>query len=254
MKPSNNARLPESRLTDGLDPEQQASLGDISAVEALLLSNNETNPSPEAHARLLAALKTLLPAPGEMDDQAWVLSQTSRGWKGLLQLTRVQLSVVDTPFWWASGLVFLLGLLLVLLSQGAAPPVLCVLFAPMLAAVGVAYAFRPATQTLGELERISPTPALELFYARVLLVLSLNGGIAMLLMAAIWLREPQLILWRLLIAWVGPLLALSGLALLVTIRWGSLIGLLTPLGSWATLVYLGWTEVFRQTSHWDTAF
>jgi hypothetical protein len=53
----------------------------------------------------------------------------------------------------------------------------------------------------------------------------------------------------LILVWLGPLLALSGAALLITLRWGSVAGALVPLGMWGLLFFLSWQGVLQEAAY-----
>lgn len=223
-----------SRLVSDLDPQHQAELGDLTKVENHLKMFVAPEPTAESRERLLAALDA-----GRSPSDNNFAVQKSDWFHRWIQLMHAQREIIDTPFWWACALVFLLGLALALIHPDQqTQPALFAMFAPIVASVGVANAFRPATKTMGELEKATPTPLLALFYARFSLVMVLNGIISLVLISVLWISEPQLVLWRLLIVWIGPMLALAGLALFATLQWGSLIGLLAPVFLWTGVVFL----------------
>lgn len=232
-------RDPVDRLTDGLDEAQRLVLGDLSVLAHFLETDSIPELGPAEQARLLAALDPYLPASA---------APHPPGLGDWLRLARGQLALFESSFWLAGLLVLFLGLSLTVIDGRELLPLAFVLLAPLLAAAGVAYAFRPETRTLGELERLTATSAVELLYARLALVLAFNLTISLLLLLLIWLEGPQVALWRLALAWLGPMLALAGLALYATLRWGSLVGTILPLGVWGGLVLLGWREaVVRAT-------
>lgn len=227
------------RLTNGLDESQRQALGDLRRLADFLESDALPDPGKEEHTRLLAALEPYLhgstvPQPRNLGNG--------------LRLARGQFVLFESSFWLAGALVLLLGLIMTALDGRELLPLAFVLFAPLLAASGVAYAFRPETRTLGELERLTATSAAELLYIRLALVLAFNLLIALLLLLLIWLEGPQVTLWRLALAWLGPMLALAGLALYATLRWGSLAGTILPLCLWGSLVLLGWREALLKVA------
>ena len=221
------------RLTDGLDETQRQALGDLSALAYLLESDVMPDPGQEDVARLLEALNPYLPVPN---------APRPRPPSSWLHLIRSQFVLFESSFWLSGALVLLLGLFITTIDGQELLPLAFVLLSPLLSAAGVAYAFRPETRTLGELERLTATTTAELLYARLALVLAFNLLIALLLLFLIWLEGPQVLLWRLVLAWLGPMLALTGLALFTTVRWGSLVSSLLPLVLWGSMVLLGWRE------------
>jgi hypothetical protein len=229
------------RLVEGLDPNQQAAIGNLEHVEAFLDRAPAPDSTPSQRLKLLAVLESALPpaaSPG--------LARTLAAW---LKIARSQAVLLETPFWWSNGIILLLGLLVTLLDGGSGLALILLVLSPVLAVGGVAYAFRPSTRGLWELEKIAPISPLELLYTRLVLSLAVNLLIALALSSIIWVREPQLILWRLILVWLGPLFALSGAALLITLRWGSVAGALVPLGMWGLLFFLGWQGVLQEAAY-----
>ncbi len=222
------------RLTDGLDEAQRQALGDLTSLARFLQSDPAPEPSLTEQAHLLAVLEPYLSAAAPCKP-----SLVSH-W---LRLAGSQIVLFESSFWLAGVLTLLLGLFLTIVDGQELLPLAFVLLAPLLAAASVAYAFRPETRTLGELERLTATDAAELLYIRLALTLTFNLLVALLLLLLIWLEGAQVVLWRLALAWLGPMLVLSGLALYTTIRWNSLVGAILPLGLWGGLVLLGWREV-----------
>lgn len=239
------------RLVDGLSPDEQAELGNLEPMAAQLAGYVAPQPSPAETARLLAHLRPLVAARAaaeeRLDDPEEFLpeGEAPTGPRFWLRLAWSQTALIEPAFWWASGAVLLLGLFLGALDGAAAT--LFALFGPVLAAGAVAYAFRPATRSLGELERACPIQPLELVYARLSLVLSFNLLVVLASLGSVWMQEPRAVLWRLVIAWLGPLMALAGVALYTTVRWGAIAGAAVPLTLWAGLVMGG-----LQWAAWQT--
>jgi hypothetical protein len=237
------------RLTEGLDEFQREQLGELDQLEKRLAAYAAPLPVPAAQQQLLDKLKPLSDVlnqekADEWADPGWQIPKRSIfQWFGLI---RTQTELLEKPFWWSSILVFLLGLLLALLDRSKTFPIMIITFSPILAALMVAFAFRPATQTLWELEKISPTRPLELLYARLVLIFGYNLLVATTLFLITWSRFPGMIFWRMLVIWLGPLLLLTGAALYLTVRWGTVMGTAVPLGFWSVLILLGWQGAVRQ--------
>jgi hypothetical protein len=225
------------RLTEGLDEAQREELGDLAGLARSLAGYDAPEPGSRDRARLLAALEPHLPAP------VGAQPRRARGW---LSLIRSQAALLQPPFWWAGGVVLLLGLIVALLERDGLLALAFVLLTPVLAAAGVAYTFRPETRTLWELERLTPVNPLELLYARLALALAFDALLSLALLAVLWLQVPQLVLWRLLLAWLGPMLALAGVALYATVRWGPTPGAVLPLGLWGAFVLVGWWQAVER--------
>jgi hypothetical protein len=225
-------------LTSGLDSEQQAELGDLRQLEAALQTYE--SPKPDS-ARLLAELQPLMPQPVTPRPDP-----VSKDWRYRLRLTHMQLSLVDGTFWWVSGLLLGLGVLLLIASGGIIAGFFA-LISPVLAVAGTAYIFRPEMRSLRDFELLSAVKPLELLYTRLLLILVYNTGLALTLILLASSQDTQLVLWRLLLIWLGPMVGLTGVALYSMLRWNLLAGVLLPMSSWSLLLFVGWRDAVLQT-------
>ncbi|MEN4012119.1 MAG: hypothetical protein ROW48_08800 [Bellilinea sp.] len=230
---------PVDKLINGLDEAQRQELGDLSSLARFLESDALPDPRKEEVARLMAALEPYLPGSSAAQ------SRPAAHW---LRLVHSQLILFESSFWLSGVLVVLLGLFITVLDGRELLPLALVLLAPLLAVAGVAYIFRPETRTLRELERLTATAPAELLFSRLALVLAFNLLVSLLLLFLTWVEGAQVVLWRLALAWLGPMLMLAGLALYSTIRWGLLIGTLLPMISWVSLVVMGWRKAILHTA------
>ncbi|MBX3062227.1 MAG: hypothetical protein KF726_04580 [Anaerolineae bacterium] len=225
----------KDRLFEGLSIAEQTELGDLTEV-AQYLATSETPRAPDP-SKLLSTLTPLL--------QGRVAKQSTFSLQNWLRLVHTQAALFEPAFWLASGLVFALGLILALLQENGLLILAFIYAAPVLTTAAVAYAFRPATRGLWELEQLSPVRPIELLYARLVLVLAINSIIALVLLCLIWANAPGVILWRLLIAWFGPMLGIASVALYLSLRCGAFIGLTAPILTWIGLVIASWQEITR---------
>jgi hypothetical protein len=231
-------------MTDNdFTPEQRAELGDVQPLIQHLAHYDV--PEPDS-VRLLTTLKPLLKARRETETP--ILEFQQRSFRDWLRLAWAQTELLEGPFWWSSLLLSAVGLFLGL-SYGSAFTILCLVFlSPLIAAAGVAYIFRPATRTIWELERLSLVQPFELLYARLALILMMNILLAIGLMLAVWSQGAQLILWRLLLIWFGPMIGMTGIALFCSVRWTTIAGMVAPMAIWLGMIALGWREtVFSNT-------
>jgi hypothetical protein len=223
-----------------LSPEQREALGDVQPLMQRLAEYDV--PEPDS-ARLLASLTSLLKQRGEAES----VLPTRRSFHDWLRLAWSQTELLEAPFWWSSLLLTLIGVLLGM-SFGSAAATLCLLvISPLVAVTGVAYLFRPATRVLWELEQLSQVQPLEFLYARLALILTLNLTLAAALLLVAWTQGLQIVLWRLLLIWFGPMIGLTGLALFCSVRWNSLAGIAAPMVAWGLLALVGWRETVLTT-------
>lgn len=220
-----------------LTPEQRAELGDLQLLYQRLAQYDV--PEPDS-TQLLATLTPLLAERHEAELTAEPQRRRIHDW---LRLAWTQTALLEAPFWLSSVLLTLIGLFLGL-SYSSVFTMLCLVFlSPLLAVASVAYIFRPATRTLWELERLSRVQPFELLYARLALILLLNTGLALALLLASWTQGLQLILWRLLLLWFGPMIGLTGIALFCSVRWNIVAGVVSPMVAWSVMIALGWREL-----------
>jgi hypothetical protein len=264
------------RLSDGLEEGQRKELGDLSSLVSFLEGYTVPEPSPEQKTELVARLEVHLEGGEEFanqrkgstpfEDRSQLLNEpgiraaptslplgSKEGLRKWIRLACSQALLFETPFWWACGIVLALGLVIVSLSGDGLPVLIFLGLAPLLAAIGVAYSFRPETQTLWELEKISPISSVELLYTRLGLVLAINTAISLVLLGVVWGHGLHLVLWRLVLAWLGPMLALAGCALYISIRWGSVVGIVAPLGLWGIVNFLGWRQAVERVTETQLA-
>lgn len=221
-----------------LTPEARDELGDLQPLYDRLATYDVPEPNP---SRLLATLKPLLVQPREAEPVPVIVPRRFN-WQSWLKLAWGQTALLETPFWGSSILLTLIGLAFGV-ANGSATTTLCLFFlSPLIAMGGVAYIFRPATRTLWELERLSHYQPFELLYARLFVILLLNIVLALALLLVIWTQGIQIVLWRLLLIWFGPMIGLMGVALFCSARWNMLVGIIVPMTLWSLMILVGWRE------------
>jgi hypothetical protein len=224
-----------------LPPEARDELGDLQAVFGRLRQYDTAEPD---RARLLSTLVPLLVKPAEN----LTTTLPRRGMREWLRLAWAQLMLLEAPFWWSSLLIIVIGVVLGVRFSGAEGTLALLLLSPLVAAAGVAYLFRPATRTLWEFEQLSHVQPLEFFYARLSLILLLNGLIALFLLIFVWTDDLQIVLWRLLLIWLGPMISVIGIALYCSVRWNNFVGVIAPVLMWGALVVVGWRDTVLATA------
>jgi hypothetical protein len=215
-----------NRLSDELDAAQQHELGDLSNLVEQLSAYDISEPDSAA---LMTQLTPLLRQPLHVRVRQW------------FSLAWAQIALLEPSFLTASLLLFGFGAVLSILD-GRSLAEWFILLSPVLAAGGVGYVFRPSTQGLRELERISPVQPAELLFARLLIILSFNSILSLGLILISWGDVP-FALWRMLLVWFGPMLGLSGLALILSVRVNAVFGSVAAMGVWCILIFVGWREI-----------
>lgn len=145
-------------------------------------------------------------------------------WPVLLILS--QLRVVETQIWTASALVMALGGLVTLaLDRTASREGLpFALFAPLIAAAGIAFLYEPENQSVMEIERGTPASMRLIWLARLTLVFVFNVVIGIAASIALSLVHPAISAWSLVMMWLAPMALLSALAFLISIYRGEPLG------------------------------
>ena len=149
------------------------------------------------------------------------------------QLLLGQVPLVRRGIWVASAFTMALGCAVALLAAGPAHggTVLAV-FAPVVAAVGVAFLYGPGNDPSLELALSTPTPPRLVLLARLVLVYGYDLALALAATAVLVLAQDGVGAWVLISLWVGPMLFLSALALLLSLLFGANVAILVTMGLW----------------------
>jgi hypothetical protein len=166
--------------------------------------------------------------PGASDPVAWGFSVS---W----QLLAGQVALVGRGIWAASALTMALGCVVALLaaSPNAAGATLA-LFAPAVAAFGVAFVYGPENDPSLEIALSTPTPPRLVLIARLTLVYGYDLALALVATGVLALAKGGMGLLPLVSLWIGPMLFLSALALVGSFLIGPTNATLLAMGLWAT--------------------
>jgi hypothetical protein len=116
------------------------------------------------------------------------------------------------------------------------------LASPLLAAIGVMYAFTNDSQAVNLLENISPIGPRTLFFIRSMLILAVNLFALPVILIPAQLIFPQMGFGRIIIEWLGVLMGIYGLAVYSSVRWQGAGGWLIPLGAWGLVIILAFQK------------
>ena len=228
----------EALREQGVTPDELADL--LPAVQRLA-EWRAPQPSLADTQRLLARLTPELPALSPVR-QAIRARQQREGanlsW--LLDTARAQISLFGPAFWLVSALVTLVGAVVVL--SGALPNEELLLRAsgPFLAYLGAIVAFRGTADRVLECELVCLPSPVQLALARLVIVLGYDVGLGLALSLALWAGGSAQVL-ALTLAWLMPLLLVTGLALLLSLRLSIQAAASVAYGSWLAFLAINVT-------------
>jgi len=151
------------------------------------------------------------------------------------QLLAGQAPLVETRIWAASALTMALGCVVALLAASpTAAGATLALFAPAIAAMGVAFVYGPENDPSLEIALSTPTPPRLVLLARLTLVYGYDLALALAATGVLALAKGEVGLLPLVSLWIGPMLFLSALALLGSFFIGPTSATLLAMGLWAT--------------------
>lgn len=167
-------------------------------------------------AETVQLTEKLLATMPERPSWLLLLDKLTDSW--LWQILKAQLRVIRREIWAASGLIFLLGIMVTLFSgETADPAFVFILGAPILAAVSLSLLYGPEVDPAMELTQTTPVSTHTILLARLALVFSFDLVLALtgsLIMA--W-SQPGVVFWSLVSSWLAPMTFLSAFAFLVAI-------------------------------------
>jgi hypothetical protein len=157
----------------------------------------------------------------------------------LLTTVHSQVSVLRPSFWVLSGMLILLGVAIELVpAQNGFSLFWLRALAPLLAYLSFASMFRSAGLRTLECELACPPSMLQLIIARLVIVLSYDIALGMLLSLVGWTQgEGGFLLITL--HWLVPLLLITGLALVLSLRLSIPFAVGLPYCGWLALLVLG---------------
>jgi hypothetical protein len=167
--------------------------------------------APALTAILIGRLEAELPSPKRAR-----LSREMLRWAWML--IRSQVRVVRREIWAATLLVMALGTLVTLISSASIsmPGLPIAIFAPIIAALGVAFLYDSESDALAELLDATPASVRLLLFARLTLVFGFNLIAALVASIALVILRAEISLWPLVASWLAPMAFLSALAFLLT--------------------------------------
>jgi hypothetical protein len=229
-------------------PEETASL--LEAITALRAAAADElgggSTAADSTDDLVALLTPHLPAPPSPVARALDAATGHLGWlAGILAAIRPQVRILRGAFWLASAVIVLAGLPLispaVRTTAGTSLTYsgFLLLVAPLMAALGVAYAFRSAGTGMAELELTCPLSPLQLVLGRLFWVATYDAALlgAASVVAAGY--EPRVNLAYLVIGWLMPMLVMAAATLALSLYVSLWLSAVLTLGLWGSVLAVG---------------
>ena len=156
-------------------------------------------------------------------------ARLSLAWQILLG----QVPLVRREIWTASALTMALGTVVALLAADPARGgTVLALFAPVVAAVGVAFLYGPENDPSLEVALSTPTLPRVVLLARLALVYGYDLALVFAATAVLALMREGSGVWLLVSLWVGPMFFLSSLALFLSLLFNTTTAVIFALGLW----------------------
>lgn len=187
--------------------------------------------TPGMTQRLLMALTPSLPQSSPVRAAISAHYASRHRLITLLDIARIQVSIMRPVFWLVSAAIMLLGVIVELSQPGDVIAFALRALGPLLVTMGVGIAFRGIGRNTVECELACPPSVLELIVARLVIVLGYDMALGLCL-SLLGGRHAGEGVWVVTAHWLAPLLLVSGLALALAPRWG-----FQRAATWA---YVGW--------------
>ncbi len=226
-------QLTELLREQGASPEECAEL--LPAVHRLS-EWQAPQPEPADTRRLLTRLTIALPAFSPVRHAIRVHRQHRVAL--LLATARAQVSLFGLGFWLVSALVTLLGAVVVLSNVLPDQGLVLRVSGPLLAYLGSIAAFRGREARVWELELVCLPSPLQLAIARLVIVLGYDIGLSLALGLLLWAGGSGQVL-ALTLSWLMPLLLVTGLALLLSLRLSIQAATSLAYGCWLAILAIG---------------
>lgn len=160
-----------------------------------------------------------------------------------LRIVRVRLQLLGFQFWIVNVCTLFLCTILAVFMQRERAVSLFMFYFPLMTISGVIHALRRDSRGLREVEEACPTSFLVVTVGCVLTIISFNCLLDLLATIGI-----AFVNWAsfgaMLMAWLGPTLLLTGLAVPISLRWGTLPAIVIGVGPWLLLTGFALIDTF----------
>lgn len=170
----------------------------------------------------------------EEDSQAVVRPSLISHLSLALQLLAGQVPLVKKKIWVASAVTMAFGVMVSLLTAAGttATGTAFSLFAPIVAAVGVAFVYGPENDPSLEVALSTPTRPRFILLARLTLVYGYDLALALAATVVLATVSGTPNPWPLVSLWIGPMLFLSALALVISLLFNPMLAIFTTMALW----------------------
>jgi hypothetical protein len=159
----------------------------------------------------------------------------------LLATARTQVSLFGLGFWLVSALITLVGVVVVLSKLLSDQEMVLRASGPLLAYLGTIVVFRGREARVMELELVCLPSPLQLALARLVIVLGYDVGLSLALSLVLWAGGSGQVL-ALTLSWLMPLLLVTGLALLLSLRLSVQAAAFLAYGGWLAFLAISSTS------------
>lgn len=160
----------------------------------------------------------------------------------LVAAIQPQVSALGRQFWLATALLYVaVGVAGWMYAQSYTPYSVgpFIMFAlPLLAVVGVGFAFRGTQSGYWEAERAAPIDPATLAIARFTVVTAYAIALATVITLALGVFRLELHLGALMLSWLAPLLLLASITLFLSVRWNGMIGSSAGFALWSVFLIM----------------
>ncbi|MBW7476270.1 hypothetical protein K0T92_16155 [Paenibacillus oenotherae] len=154
----------------------------------------------------------------------------------ILRIIQSHLKLFQWSFWLASAAVLVLGLVADVASGTGSEVEPFIFTAPLLAALGVCFAFRAYGTPMFQLEMSLPVMPMMMIFGRLTIIITYNSAIGLLL--SLFLHGADSALSLYVFSWLVPLGVSCLLALIVMLYFGLYAGVFTSIVVWSIQLWM----------------
>ena len=215
-------------------------LEDLEREMADVLKKSEPPPlPPEKMEALLAMLRPIVAARGEESTSNLSKPAGRMDFGEFIRLVGGQASLLERPFWMVMGLIMAGNL--ALLALNILQPLITTLFLalPLVGGISIVYSLHGSRGGMWEIEQASPAGIQRIFAARLMLMFGLQLLLALPVLVSYGAQAGDLVLARMVLAWLAPTVALSGMILFLFSYWGEWPSVGITVLVWGSLILFG---------------